>query len=116
MSGDFFTTEGMDVVIQHGVMDVQMSLEDTVEKILRARGLPAVMMCDRGTMDGAAYMDKERWDALLKSRGTTETEIRDNRYNAVFHMVRTAKYADCSLNQTKGGKKKTMSFLTCTMQ
>lgn len=87
MSLDFFTTEGMDIVIQNAVMDVQMNLEDTIEKILRARGRPAVMMCDRGTMDGAAYMDKEGWNVLLKNRGTTETEIRDNRYSAVLHMV-----------------------------
>lgn len=94
MAGDFFTTGGMDVVIQHAVMDVQMSLEDTVEKVLRARGRPAVMMCDRGTMDGAAYMDRENWLKLLKSRGTTETEMRDNRYNAVFHMVSAADGAE----------------------
>ncbi|CAB9497576.1 Histidine kinase [Seminavis robusta] len=94
MSGDFFATQGMDVVIQHTVMDVQMGLEDGVERILRARGRPAVMMCDRGTMDGAAYMERKDWHALLKDRGTTETEIRDNRYNAVFHMVSAADGAE----------------------
>ena len=94
MSGDFFTTQGMDVTIQHQVMNIQMQLEDSVERILRARGRPAVMMCDRGTMDGAAYMDRDNWLALLKERGTTETEIRDNRYNAVFHMVSAADGAE----------------------
>lgn len=96
MSGEFFTTQGMDVMIQHTVMDIQMSLEDGVERILRARGRPAVMMCDRGTMDGAAYMEKETWNNLLQDRGTTETEIRDNRYNAVFHMVSAADGAESS--------------------
>ena len=86
MSLNFFTTEGMDIQIQQTVMDVQMALEDGVERILRARGKPAVMMCDRGTMDGSAYMAKETWEALLADRNTTETEIRDNRYNAVFHV------------------------------
>ena len=86
MSFHFFTTEGMDVQIQNTVMDVQMGLEDGVERILRARGRPAVMMCDRGTMDGSAYMDKDKWETLLSDRNTTETEIRDNRYNAVFHV------------------------------
>lgn len=94
MSGDFFATGGMDVVIQNTVMDVQMSLEDGIERILRARGKPAVMLCDRGTMDGAAYMDRAQWQALLESRGTNETEIRDNRYNAVFHMVTAADGAE----------------------
>lgn len=94
MSGDFFGTQGMDVKIQHTVMDVQMSLEDGVERILRARGRPAIMLCDRGTMDGSAYMERETWEQLLKDRGTTETEIRDNRYNAVFHMVTAADGAE----------------------
>lgn len=94
MSLDFYTTEGMDVMIQNTVMDVQIGLEDGVERILRARGRPAVMMCDRGTMDGRAYMDTETWERLLAERGTTETEIRDNRYNAVFHMVSAADGAE----------------------
>lgn len=94
MSLDFFSTPGMDVIIQHTVMDTQMQLEDAVEKILRARGRPAVMMCDRGAMDGRAYMDTANWEQLLADRGTTETEIRDNRYNAVFHMVSAADGAE----------------------
>ena len=94
MSFDFFTTEGMDVVIQNTVMDVQIGLEDGVERILRSRGKPAVMMCDRGTMDGRAYIDPKVWEQMLADRGTTETEIRDNRYNAVFHMVSAADGAE----------------------
>jgi len=94
MSFDFFTTDGMDVIVQHTVMDTQMCLEDGVERILRARGRPAVMMCDRGTMDGSAYMERSKWEQLLKDRGTDETEIRDNRYNAVFHMVSAADGAE----------------------
>ena len=81
-------------MIQHTVMDTQICLEDGIERILRARGRPAVMMCDRGTMDGSAYMEKSTWEQLLADRGTTETEIRDNRYNAVFHMVSAADGAE----------------------
>jgi len=84
----------MDVQIQHTVMDVQIGLENAVERILKARGKPAVMMCDRGTMDGSAYLDKTTWEQFLADRLTTETEIRDNRYNAVFHMVSAADGAE----------------------
>jgi hypothetical protein len=35
MSFDFYSTEGMDVVIQNSVLDVQLSLEDSLEKVLK---------------------------------------------------------------------------------
>lgn len=50
MSLDFYSTEGMDTVIQNSVLDVQLSLEDSIEKVLKARGKPAVLLCDRGPM------------------------------------------------------------------
>ena len=36
MSFDFYSTDGMDVVIQNSVLDVQLSLEDSLEKVLKA--------------------------------------------------------------------------------
>lgn len=35
MSGDFYSTDGMDLVIQNSVLDVQLSLEDSLEKVLK---------------------------------------------------------------------------------
>ena len=35
MSFDFYSTEGMDAVIQNSVLDVQLSLEDSLEKVLK---------------------------------------------------------------------------------
>ncbi len=35
MSFDFYSTEGMDLVIQNSVLDVQLSLEDSLEKVLK---------------------------------------------------------------------------------
>jgi hypothetical protein len=40
----------MDSVIQNTVLDVQMSLEDSIENVLKARGKKAVLLCDRGPM------------------------------------------------------------------
>lgn len=37
-----------------------MHLEDGVERIARSLGKPAVLLCDRGTLDGAAYISKVR--------------------------------------------------------
>jgi len=91
----YFGTEGMGMVVQDTVMKLQESLEDGFEKILRARGKPGVLLCDRGLMDGAAYMSTEEWDELLKRRGVKNVcELREGRYNAVFHLITAAEGAE----------------------
>jgi predicted ATPase len=94
MSLDFFSTEGMDVVIQQTVMDVQLSIEDGLERVLKARGKPAVLLCDRGLMDSAAYMAPDKWQKVLTTRHVQINDLRDNRYNAVFHLVTAAQGAE----------------------
>lgn len=94
MSLDFFSTEGMDVVIQHTVMDVQQSIEDGLERVLKARGKPAVLLCDRGLMDSAAYMAPDKWQKVLQTRQVQVNDLRDSRYNAVFHLVTAAQGAE----------------------
>jgi predicted ATPase len=90
LSGGFYSTEGIDEVIQNAVMDVQMSLEDSLSNVLKARGKPAVLICDRGLMDGKAYLSDEKWNKLLERRGLSEVDLRDNRYNAAYHLVSAA--------------------------
>jgi len=90
MSFNFYSTDGMDAVIQNSVLDVQLSLEDSLERVLKARGKPAVLLCDRGPMDGKAYLSDKKWKKILNERGVTEADLRDTRYNAVFHMVTAA--------------------------
>lgn len=94
LSMDFYSTDGMDTMIQNAVLDVQMSLEDSLERVLKARGQKAVLLCDRGGMDGAAYLDPEKWQKVLRERGASETDLRDTRYNAVFHLVTAADGAE----------------------
>jgi len=86
---------GMPTVVQDTVMDIQIGLEDGFERLLRARGKPAVLLCDRGLMDGAAYMTEEEWDKLIKKRDVdSASELREGRYNAVYHMVTAAEGAE----------------------
>lgn len=54
------------------VFSFQLSLEDGVERIARTIKKPAVLLCDRGTLDGSAYMEKAMWEALLKVRSRAE--------------------------------------------
>lgn len=45
-------------------------------------------------MDGKAFLSDNKWQAILDKRGIDETDLRDNRYNAVFHMVTAADGAE----------------------
>uniref|UniRef100_A0A7R9U9S5 NadR/Ttd14 AAA domain-containing protein n=1 Tax=Pinguiococcus pyrenoidosus TaxID=172671 RepID=A0A7R9U9S5_9STRA len=83
---------------QWSLMETQMNLEDAFERIARAGKQKAVLICDRGAMDGKAYMDKESWDELLVSRQLSEGAIREHRYHAVFHMVTAADGASTYYN------------------
>ena len=51
---------------------------------------PCLVICDRGTMDGKAYCSEENWQTILRDLGLTDWGIRDNQYDAVFHMVTAA--------------------------
>lgn len=90
----YFAVDGMPSCVQNTIMDVQMSLEDSFERVLRANGKPGVLLCDRGLCDGSAYMSQDDWEAFLSKRGITSAEIREGRYNAVFHLVTAAEGAE----------------------
>ena len=52
-----------------------------------------LIVCDRGAMDGKAYIKPEEYEQMLKYLGVTEVELRDN-YDAVFHLITTANGAE----------------------
>ena len=54
----------------------------------------AIVLCDRGTMDGKAYIDEDSWKTLLERQGLDEVTIRDARYDAVLHMTTAAAGAE----------------------
>jgi len=65
-----------------------------MEKIYEARKGPAVIICDRGTMDQMAYWPHGAED-FLKSMGTTlEAEVK--RYDLVLHLHTSAQDYDVS--------------------
>lgn len=53
-------------------------------------GTDVVVLIDRGLMDGSAYVSKSQWQALMDDMGVSTVQIRDNRYDAVIHMVTAA--------------------------
>jgi CYTH domain-containing protein/predicted ATPase len=55
----------------------------------RDKGHKVVVLCDRGAMDGEAYLGAEAYGTLLDSLGFTHRQLCDERYHAVIHL-RTA--------------------------
>ena len=78
------------LLFQRNLIKLQMSLEDCFTELARGCGQPAVVLCDRGTMDTSAYLSAELWQTLLTENGWTEVELRDGRYDAVIHLVTAA--------------------------
>ena len=94
MAVDFFSTGGMGPVMQAAVIDVMMTMEDGVQRVLKARGKPACILCDRGTMDNRVYLSDKEFGKLMKEKNTDIVQLRDNRYDAVFHLVTAADGAE----------------------
>ena len=55
------------LAFQQFVLKTQMTLEDCVTNFAKATKEKAIVICDRGTMDGSAYVDKETWLNVLDS-------------------------------------------------
>jgi thymidylate kinase len=49
-----------------------------------------VILCDRGIMDGQAYMSEEDFDKILQHNGYTRKQVTDERYNLVIHLTTAA--------------------------
>lgn len=79
---------------EKALLDFQMQMEDQFARIAAAHGRPALLVCDRGTMDIAAYMPQEVWQAILDESKMNPVELRDKRYDAVIHMTTAAKGAE----------------------
>lgn len=75
------------------LLEFQMEMENRLMRIAAQCGKPALVVCDRGTMDVAAYMDSDMWQALLDGMGQSVVELRDVRYDAIVHMTTAAKGA-----------------------
>ena len=53
-----------------------------------------VILCDRGLMDGCAYVSKNQWEACLEELGLKTIQLRENRYDGILHLVTAADGAE----------------------
>lgn len=67
-----------------------------------------VMICDRGTLDGAVYISKDMFGALLKRNDLNWVSGRDLRYEAIFHLVTAADGAEKFYNKDNPARTETL--------
>ena len=68
-------------------MEMQTNLEDRFTKLAKIEmktNEKAIILCDRGLMDGSAYLKEETWNVLLDEIGQTVVNIRDKRYDGYY--------------------------------
>lgn len=78
------------VAFQTALCKTQIGLEDTFYQLAEMCDEPAVLLCDRGCMDGSAYIAPGEWDQMLDNIGQSNVDLRDGRYNAILHLVTAA--------------------------
>jgi predicted ATPase len=78
------------VSFQRSIIRIQMALEEAFTSFARVAARAAVLLCDRGVLDGGAYLPPQAWQELLTSEGIDEALLRESRYDAVVHLVTAA--------------------------
>ena len=97
-----FTQAGMNYLTKNqaffyegekATLEVQLALEDKFMRMAEQCTRPAVIVCDRGSMDISAYMTPEMWEEITRAVGTSTPKLRE-RYDAVLHLVSAADGAE----------------------
>jgi predicted ATPase len=78
------------ITFEGTLLRTKIALEDTFTALAKASKRRSVVLCDRGTMDTRAYMDKETFDLVLSEFGWNVVDLRDRRYDGVIHLVTAA--------------------------
>jgi hypothetical protein len=72
----------------------QMYAEDYFTRLAEMSKSPAVVLCDRGTVDPAAYVSHEEFQAILDEEGWSWVTLRDRRYDRVLFLSSAANGAE----------------------
>lgn len=92
---DMVANWARNLAFQKQLIVTQLAMEKSWEEFARLQlGEHKVLICDRGAMDGAAYMDKNAFEKMVEDMGMRIVDLRDGRYDAVFHLVTAANGAE----------------------
>ena len=78
---------------EKAILETQLALEDSFMRLAEVCTKPTFVVCDRGTLDISAYIDKAMWNDITGKCGTSTNELRE-RYDAVLHLVSAADGAE----------------------
>lgn len=80
------------VEFQKILLRLQIALEDTFTELALqlSKNSDVVILCDRGLMDGSAFLSSIQWEAVLNDMGLNTMQLKDNRYEGVIHLVTAA--------------------------
>lgn len=83
-----------DIDFQTAILKLQLAKEKIFEEVAQHLydAQKVLIVCDRGALDGKAYIEKHNFDKILNNLHLTETQLKDS-YDAVFHLVTAAKGA-----------------------
>lgn len=76
------------------MMQMQMDVEDYFVKMAQLQERDVIIICDRGAIDNFAYCSREVESQILKETKWSLSKIRDQRYDAVIHLVTAADGAE----------------------
>ena len=81
---------GQDVVhFQTETLRLQLELENAALREAGTLGRACVIICDRGTLDGAGYCTRAEFDAIAAGFGQSRVSLAQ-RYDLVVHLVSAA--------------------------
>jgi len=86
--------EAARMLLQRTILKLQMAIEDMFEEIGKNSGRPTLILLDRGALDGKAYVSDYEWELLLDDVKLTTVVLRDQRYDAIIHLVTAAQGAE----------------------
>lgn len=79
---------------QTSILQMQLAKEKIYEDVAKTSDFEKILIvCDRGALDGKAFMEQEDYYRIINKINKTENELRDS-YDAVFHLVTAAKGAE----------------------
>ena len=69
----------------------QIDEENFIKKLAEEHNYDnVVILCDRGIMDGQAYMSEEDFGKILQHNGYTRNQVTEERYDLVIHLTTAA--------------------------
>src|SRR5262249_51819626 len=66
------TAQAQQQIYQKGVLEITLALEGALLAFARGVGDRAVLICDRGAMDGKAYVSAPLWQDVLRTMALDE--------------------------------------------